>query len=149
MTYRCTNDKYRLIGICLWSPILSRVTDKIRKPPHPLLQTGNGRHGWCIVNPRGDGDGTKILHHPSIRCSTMTCKKGEAHFGPPSRPVRVALSRLEGPEPESPTLLLLSFIDSLLDMLDAGVIRSCGVLVIAIDVEIGSIRSNVVANWIM
>ena len=70
------------------------------------------------------------------------------HFGPPSRPVRVTLRRLEGPEPESPTLLLPSFIDSLLDMLDVGVIRSCRVLVIAIDVEIGSIRSNVVANLI-
>ena len=46
-------------------------------------------------------------------------------------------------------MLLPSFVDSLLDMLDAGVICSCGVLVIAIDVEIGSIGSNVVANLIM
>ena len=71
------------------------------------------------------------------------------HLCPPSSSVRVTRSRLEGPEPESPTLLLPSFVDSLLDMLDAGVISSCWVLVIAIDVEIGSIGSNVVANLIM
>ena len=149
MTYRCTNDKHRLIGICLWSSILSRVTDKIRKPPRPLLQTGNGRHGWCIVLAHGDDDSIEILHCPSVRFSTKTCKKGGAHFGPPGRSVRVTLGRHEGPGPESPTLLLPSFVDSLLDMFDAGVISDCGVLIIAIDVEIGSIGSNVVANLIM
>ena len=71
------------------------------------------------------------------------------HLCPPSSSVRVTPGWLEGPKPESPTLLLPSFVDPLLDMLDAGVICSCGVLVIAIDVEIGSIGSNVVANLIM
>ena len=74
-----------------------------------------------------------------MQCSTKTCKKREGHLGPPSRSVRVILGRLEGPGPESPTLLLPSLVDSLLDTLDAGVISSCGVLVIAIYVQMGSI----------
>ena len=81
-----------------------------------------------------------------VRCDVQT---GEAHLGPPSRSVRVTLSWLEGPKPEFPTLLLPGFVDSLLDMLNAGIISNCGVLVIAIDVEIGSIRSNIVASLIM
>jgi hypothetical protein len=84
-----------------------------------------------------------------MQYSTKTCKTGEAHLGPPSRSVRITLGRLEGPEPESPTLLLPSLVDSLFDTLDTGVISSCGVLIIAIDVQIGSIRTNVVANLIM
>ena len=84
-----------------------------------------------------------------MQCSTKTCKKREGHLGPPGRSVRVTLGRLEGPEPESPTLLLPSLVDSLLNTLYAGVVSSCGVLVIAVDVEIRSIRSNVVANLIL
>lgn len=86
---------------------------------------------------------------PSIRWNAESKKKGEAYFGPPSRPVGVTRGWLEGLEPESPTLLLPGMVDSLLDTLYAGVVSSCGVVVIAIDVEIGSIRSNVVANLIM
>jgi hypothetical protein len=63
-------------------------------------------------------------------------QEGDGYLGPPSRSIRVTLGRLERPEPESPTLLLPSFVDSLLDMLDAGVISNCRVLVIVIDVEI-------------
>ena len=84
-----------------------------------------------------------------MQCSAKTCRRREACLCPPSRSVRVTLGRLEGPEPESPTLLLSSSIDSLLDMLDAGVISNCGVLVITIDIEIRGIRSNVVANLIL
>ena len=146
MAYRCTNDKHRLIGICLWSPILSRVADKIRKPLHPFSQAGNGWHRWCIIPAHGDDDSIKILHRLLIRYSVQT---SEAHLSPPSRSVRAIVGRLEGPEPESPALLLPGFVDSLLGMFDAGVVSSCGVLVIAIDVEIGSVRSNVVANLIM
>ena len=84
-----------------------------------------------------------------IQCSIKTCKKGKADLGPPSRSVRVTLGRLEGPEPESPTLFLPSVVDSLLYTLYAGIISNCGVPIIAIDVEIRSIRSNVVANLIL
>jgi len=56
---------------------------------------------------------------------------------------------LEGPQPESPTLLLPGMVDSLLNTLDAGIVSSCRVLVVAIDVEIGCVRSNIVAKLIM
>ena len=46
-------------------------------------------------------------------------------------------------------MLLTILIDTFLDALDAGVVRSRGVVIIAIDVEIGSIRSDIVANLIM
>jgi len=74
---------------------------------------------------------------------------GKAHFGPPGRSVRISLGGLEGPKPESPTSFLPGLVDSLLDMLHAGIISSCRVFVIAIDVEIGRVGSNVVANLIM
>ena len=73
----------------------------------------------------------------------------EAHLGPPSRSVGVTLGWFEGPEPEPPTLFLTVLVDTFLDTLYAGVVSSRGVSVITIDVEIGSIRSNVVADLIM
>ena len=39
-----------------------------------------------------------------------------------------------------------NLIDSLLNMLNASIVSSHGILIIAIDVEIGSIRPNVVAK---
>lgn len=71
------------------------------------------------------------------------------YFGPPSRFVRVTPGRLERLEPESPTLLLPSLVDSFFDTLYAGVVSSCRVFVIAVDVEKGCIGSNIIAKLIM
>lgn len=46
-------------------------------------------------------------------------------------------------------MLLPGFVDSFLDMLYAGVVSGCGVFIIAIDIEIGRVRSNVVAKLIL
>ena len=43
------------------------MTDEIGIPPHPLFQTGNGRHEWCIEPAYRDDDSIEILHHPSMR----------------------------------------------------------------------------------
>lgn len=46
-------------------------------------------------------------------------------------------------------MFLPNFVDPFLDTLYAGIVSGCGVFVIAIDVEIGRVRSNVVANLIV
>ena len=46
-------------------------------------------------------------------------------------------------------MFLPGFIDPLLDTLYAGIVSDCRVLVVAIDIEIGRVRSNVVAILIM
>ena len=73
----------------------------------------------------------------------------ETHLGPPSRLVGGIPSGLERPEPESPALLLPSFVGLFLDTLYPSVVSDLRVLVIAIDAEIGSIRPNIAANLIM
>ena len=86
--------------------------------------------------------------HPSVHRQPKYIR-GEAHLGPPSRSICVILRLLEGPEPESPTLLLTSLVNTFLDVLYAGIVSSRGVFVIAVNVVIGSIRPEVVANLVM
>ena len=74
------------------------------------------------------------------------CKERGTHFGPPCRLVCVTFSWFKGPKPESPSLLLSNLVDSLLNALNASIVSCRRVLIIAIDVEIGSIRPNVVAK---
>lgn len=58
-------------------------------------------------------------------------------------------SRLERLEPESPSLLLPVLVDSFLDLFHASVVSGRWVIVVAVDVEVRCIRSNVVAKLIV